>query len=1070
MWISGFHIDGFGLYHDQGALNLPNGLVLFTGENESGKTTLMEFIRTVLFGFPRKSKDWPHDYPPFRGGDHGGRLQVSMQDGRRFTIERLGRSAPTIISEGGGPEKAEPSQRLLGGIDRDTFRNIFAVGLRELQGLAVLSQEGVRGRLFAAGAGLGAASVPGAMKTVDDELARLLIPGGRTQVILQTGRRLKEIEAEIDRLQDMAAEYAQAHSQKERLEESIRESRREEGEIRLRLRRIEQLQQAREPWVRWRRAREQAQLLEFARDFPPDGLERFEALKREIDTLRQGIKARDAETARLALQLRELHLDEAVIARREAIEALLGERERLASTLKDYPIGKSRMGQAEEEFHRRLEELGPGWQAGRLAQVDTSVQVRQLVQEFGRRLAAAERRQETAQAYRRTLGEATENAQRAALEAESHWRQIPEPLIPEPRLQNQLESLRLMRPLLHRREVLNAQLQAHRAAKQDLVNRLAALERQLAEGSLLLPWWLGALPAVAGLALAGWLAWQRAYIAAPISFVVGAGLAVGFYLFRRRQAAAEARRRTGLAEERKALENQQKVVLETIDDLEEQIGGINQQLEGYAHGADLAPPQDPVALEGLAGELTQAAEALREWQTREQEKNKAAAQWRAAAEKLEKAVQEAEDASRELENLTAEWREWLTGRGFAEPVRPEGFEAVLQAVESARGAKRNLEEFRRQVTDMETYLAEVRGKIARVLEDCGRTPASGEIGVADLESLRHALSEALEIRQQQKNWQEKLAALASDLGQWQEQQREKEQELQSLAQSTGVADEEEFRRLAASYREWRDSVGKIDAGDEALLIIAGTPEARPLMEDELSRIDPLQLDAEKALLQARLEELLAASQKDNRQVGDLERQLTDMAGSEQLGELLLEQRRLQEQLADGVKRWGTLALCRHLLEQARGVYERERQPQVIQEAGRFLHLMAGGRYRLVASVGEAGLTLEDASLKRKEEISWSAGLADQVYLAVRLGLAREFGRHSEPLPVILDDVLVKFDPRRRRGAAQVIFEFARTSQVLLFSCHPEFQDIFREISRDPAHGDTTVASWQIADGAISRVF
>jgi len=37
MHITGLHIDGFGIYHDQGIQDLPLGLVLFLGDNESGK-------------------------------------------------------------------------------------------------------------------------------------------------------------------------------------------------------------------------------------------------------------------------------------------------------------------------------------------------------------------------------------------------------------------------------------------------------------------------------------------------------------------------------------------------------------------------------------------------------------------------------------------------------------------------------------------------------------------------------------------------------------------------------------------------------------------------------------------------------------------------------------------------------------------------------------------------------------------------------------------------------------------------------------------------------------------------
>ena len=63
MYLSGFHIDGFGIYHDQGVQDLPPGLVLFVGDNESGKTTLMEFLRTLLFGFPRRAAK-RNDYEP----------------------------------------------------------------------------------------------------------------------------------------------------------------------------------------------------------------------------------------------------------------------------------------------------------------------------------------------------------------------------------------------------------------------------------------------------------------------------------------------------------------------------------------------------------------------------------------------------------------------------------------------------------------------------------------------------------------------------------------------------------------------------------------------------------------------------------------------------------------------------------------------------------------------------------------------------------------------------------------------------------------------------------------------
>ena len=92
--------------------------------------------------------------------------------------------------------------------------------------------------------------------------------------------------------------------------------------------------------------------------------------------------------------------------------------------------------------------------------------------------------------------------------------------------------------------------------------------------------------------------------------------------------------------------------------------------------------------------------------------------------------------------------------------------------------------------------------------------------------------------------------------------------------------------------------------------------------------------------------------------------------------------------------------------------------------------------------------MRDVSLTPKKENIWSSGLADQVYLAIRLSMAQEFGKSRESIPVILDDILVRFDPKRQLEAAKVILSFSNSQQVLLFTCHPEIRDIFSEASKE----------------------
>ena len=105
--------------------------------------------------------------------------------------------------------------------------------------------------------------------------------------------------------------------------------------------------------------------------------------------------------------------------------------------------------------------------------------------------------------------------------------------------------------------------------------------------------------------------------------------------------------------------------------------------------------------------------------------------------------------------------------------------------------------------------------------------------------------------------------------------------------------------------------------------------------------------------------------------------------------------------------------------------------------------MTGGRYeRLISPLGSQVITAlaPDGSSKATGQLS--RGTEDQLYLALRFGLIREFGARSARLPVIVDDILVNFDPERAQRAAAAFVDLAQTNQVLVFTCHPETRDLF----------------------------
>ena len=54
--------------------------------------------------------------------------------------------------------------------------------------------------------------------------------------------------------------------------------------------------------------------------------------------------------------------------------------------------------------------------------------------------------------------------------------------------------------------------------------------------------------------------------------------------------------------------------------------------------------------------------------------------------------------------------------------------------------------------------------------------------------------------------------------------------------------------------------------------------------------------------------------------------------------------------------------------------------------------------------------------------------------------------NNERLPVIVDEVLVNFDPVRARRAAEAFVKLAEQTQVMVFTCHPWIADLFEEVA------------------------
>jgi len=267
MLIEKVRLEAFGALHNLLIERLSPHLTVFLGANESGKTTLKEFILWVFFGFKRGGKG--NRYEPVVGGKPRGRVVVRMADGGCLTFERIG-TKEAVFTEKGERLDATPSGIIAPGVDRRSFERVFAVGLDEMQGVDVLTEEGVRTRLFAAGGGLGRLSLAKLMSDLQAAMNKIYKKHGKKQRLNSTISRLRKLKGRLTESRALLQDYEQVCAEVEDIRARQEKLRKERIALQRRISHLELLGRVRKGLEKLRQRDEEiAQLQHAENNCPP---------------------------------------------------------------------------------------------------------------------------------------------------------------------------------------------------------------------------------------------------------------------------------------------------------------------------------------------------------------------------------------------------------------------------------------------------------------------------------------------------------------------------------------------------------------------------------------------------------------------------------------------------------------------------------------------------------------------------------------------------------------------------------------------------------------------------------
>ncbi len=365
MQIRDIYIEGFGRFRDQKVGTFEPGLNVIHGPNEMGKTTLLELVRRVLFGFPDRREN-TNFYGMQPGPGQGGRLHCVTRGGEVIHISRQpGTSGgPVIIgTEAGDLHGDAILGGYLGHASKDIFRNIFAFTIDELQSLDSLSDKETQSRLY--GAGLGSLSLAQAENEIEKITQDLFKPRGSAQKVAQAYKRIRELARRVQEIQDGLGTYDQRVSELDNLRQQAERLRQEIDRLETRRHALQTRVDLFPVALEGQQAKEELAALENISDFPEHGLETLAAYKseeknlaRQIDDERNGLKLTEQ-------RLEGLTVDQDLLGQETEILALKESTQEIRNVLKDRLTLERDRDQVSARIEENARQIGPQWDEAR---------------------------------------------------------------------------------------------------------------------------------------------------------------------------------------------------------------------------------------------------------------------------------------------------------------------------------------------------------------------------------------------------------------------------------------------------------------------------------------------------------------------------------------------------------------------------------------------------------------------------------------------------------------------------------------------------------------------------------
>ncbi len=1023
MKISDLQVDGFGVWKGLTVDSLSDDVTVFYGQNEAGKTTLMQFIRSIMFGFSNDRRD--KYVPPVYGGLAGGSAEIYSTLGS-FEIQRhvdpnrindvTGDLAVTDTNDGTVHGRAKLGN-LLSEIDESIFNNVFAIGLREIQELNALNSTDASDMLYKLTSGIDRVSLVDVMRDLKMRREKIWSDNesveSRLQVLAE--RRIRLLR-EIDELQVRSKRWSRISAQTNEVSREIEELSGKLTAFERESRLLEIAIQISERWQSRRLLTEQINAFGKLPDPRDVSVKELDAINTNIISQKERRDQVQEQRRRIKKEAASLPINRRLWAQKTRIDALAEHSPWVESLQRQANRLQREIDTIENSLIGEVDGLGNQLQIRNKDMRDLGNRGLSTLKTAAKKLVdQKERLKRIKDEIDKSEFDLGQQQDRLSTSQSNH-------------AGNSLEETNRYVNRLRRRIELEEKITKLQGSRHNLEREIDDVvnEQVLPVGKL----GIVGVVFVAGVVLLG-LGLTRFFSTSAFGQNLGElgvlmmlmGAICGFISM-------------GLKY------HWERIARDELDDFRHQMDVLRQQLKRSIAERDDIQRQLPDSIVQWELELKDAETKLARMEELVPLENR----FQTTQMSLEDIRRSQGNQQREVELADKQWRAALRTAGLPESLEPSQLKELSQRSQRISIFNVQLDQYKLELTDRNRELDTLRNRIDGLFHDCGLEFKSEDI-MERLNLLTGQLNEQRTLVNSRREFASKYKSLRSKLSKYKREYDRMLGQKRGLLASVGVETEEQYRQIELKHKQRRHLLEKRNSLTEQIAAALGNNFVEDDIETHLDSYGHNGLEKRWEEILAKVEETKAYQTRLHQQRGEFLQEVKMLGEDSRLDETRLELNCIETEISQSKKQWQMLATSSQMLESIREKYESKRQPETLKEASGYLDRLTDGHYTRIWTrlVGEE-LLVDNENDETITVDKLSRGTREAVYLSLRLALVGAYARRGAVLPMVMDDILVNFDSKRARAVAELLCEFSRNGyQLLMFTCHEHMVELFHSL-------------------------